>query len=187
MRIAITGGIGSGKSFVCRKLHERGINVYDCDAAAKRLTRTSPRIQAALRRLVGDNVFYGGELQKAVLASFLLKSDANRTTVNDIIHPAVAADFISSGFEWLESAILFDSGFYRRVAFDHTICVSAPLSTRIERVMSRDRTTREKALEWIRRQQPQEVTERRCDFIIVNDGVADIDMQIDNVLRLTGK
>ena len=53
MKIAITGGIGSGKSYVCRQLAERGIRVYDCDAAAKRLMRTSPELQKQLKELVG--------------------------------------------------------------------------------------------------------------------------------------
>ena len=78
MKIAITGGIGSGKSYVCRLLEQRGIQVYDCDAAAKRLMRTSPQLQQDLKRLVGDAVYSAeGELQKPVLAEFILASEAN--------------------------------------------------------------------------------------------------------------
>ena len=75
MKIAITGGIGSGKSFVCRELAKRGIEVYDCDAAAKRLMRSDEQLQAALKLLVGNEVYADGVLQKPVLAQFLLASE----------------------------------------------------------------------------------------------------------------
>lgn len=117
MKIAITGGIGSGKSFVCRELAKRGIEVYDCDAAAKRLMRSDEQLQAALKLLVGDEVYADGVLQKPVLAQFLLASETNKLAVNDVVHPAVARDFEQSGKNWLESAILFDSGFVHRTLF----------------------------------------------------------------------
>ena len=177
MKIAITGGIGAGKSFVCKSLNRRGIEVYDCDAAAKRLMRTSPELRDALRRLVGDGVYEGGVLQKQVLAAFLLASDDNNRAVADIVHPAVAADYMASDTEWLESAILFDSGFYI------VVCVTAPVELRISRIMARDGITREQALEWIGRQLPQQEVVARSDFEIVNDGQHDIDLQINNILN----
>lgn len=181
--IAITGGIGSGKSYVCRLLRKYGINVYDSDAAAKRLYYTDRQLQAALRTLVGDNVYKGNVLQKRVLAEFLLASEENKQAANNVIHPAVARDFMRSGKEWLESAILFDSGFYRRVKFDHVVCVAAPLQLRINRVMRRDGIPRDKALEWINSQWPQEEVERRSDFVIINDGEHCLDTQIKQILH----
>lgn len=181
--IAITGGIGSGKSFVCQRLKKRGIRVYDCDEAAKRLMRQSESLKTALRELVGDKVYTAdGRLQKRLLAAFLLTSEANKQAVNNIVHPAVAQDFLDSGMEWLESAILFESGFDARLKFDHVVCVTAPLELRVERVMQRDGIPREKALEWIRCQMPQEEVLRRSDFEIVNDGVSDLEEQIDEML-----
>ena len=182
-RIAITGGIGSGKSFVCRLLAQRGIQVYDCDAAAKRLMRTDAVLQRQLRELVGDDVYQGQELQKRVLASFLLASDENKQAVDDIVHPAVARDFEQSGYAWLESAILFDSGFDRRVAFDAFVFVDAPLEVRVSRIMNRDHITREKAMQWINSQLPDEAVKRRCDYTIVDDGKVDLDRQVDDLLR----
>jgi dephospho-CoA kinase len=187
MRIAITGGIGSGKSYVCKRLEAHGIKVYDCDAAAKRLMRTSASLQRALRRLVGDDVYAGRVLQKQVLAKFLLASEANKQAVNQVIHPAVARDFLSSDYQWMESAILFDSGFHRRIHFDHVICVTAPLEVRIQRVMARDGISREKTMEWISRQMPQEEVLKMSDFEIVNDGMADIDSQVRNILMTMGE
>ena len=186
MRVAITGGIGSGKSYVCKRLEVHGIRVYDCDAAAKRLMRTSSALQRDLCRLVGDDVYVDGVLQKQVLAKFLLASEDNKQAVNQIIHPAVARDFECSGYEWLESAILFDSGFDRRIHFDYIVCVSAPLEVRIQRVMNRDGISREKTMEWISRQLPHEEVLKRSDFEIVNDGVEDIDKQIMTVFNKMG-
>lgn len=183
MLTAITGGIGSGKSYVCRILENRGVSVYDCDAAAKRLMRTSEKLQQELRQLVGQDVYTSdGQLQKRVLADFLLTSEANKQALNDVIHPAVAEDFLSSGMTWLESAILFESGFDRRVSFDRVVCVSAPRDVRIQRIMRRDNITAEKAAEWIDTQMAQEEVERRSHFVIVNDDKSDIEQQIDNML-----
>ena len=181
--IAITGGIGSGKSYVCQLLEKHGIKVYDCDAAAKRLMRTSATLRQQLRQLVGPQVYRGCILQKRVLAEFLLASEANKQAVNEIVHPAVALDFIESDYQWLESAILFDSGFHRRVPFSFVVCVSAPEDVRVHRIMARDGISEAKALEWIHRQMPQEQVEAQSDFVIVNDGVAPLEPQVDNLIH----
>lgn len=183
LRVAITGGIGSGKSYVCRRLERHGIRVYDCDTAAKRLMRNSDELREALRQLVGDEVYVGNVLQKPVMARFLLKSEANKQAVNDVVHPAVARDFEESGYTWLESAILFDSGFDMRTRFDYIICVTAPLEVRIRRVMKRDGISRQQALDWIQRQLPQDEVRARSDFEIVNDGKANIEKQIETIIK----
>lgn len=182
MRTAITGGIGSGKSHVCHLLAKRGIRVYDCDAAAKRLMRSN-ELRQQLTRLVGDGLYINNVLQKAMLAKFLLASEANKQAVNTVVHPAVARDFMQSDYQWLESAILFDSGFDRRVPFDRIVCVTAPTAIRVERIMQRDNITREKALEWINCQMPQDEMARRSDFVINNDGKEDLEKQIDKILN----
>ena len=181
--IAITGGIGSGKSYVCQLLEKHGIKVYDCDAAAKRLMRTSATLRQQLRQLVGPQVYRGCILQKRVLAEFLLASEANKQAVNEIVHPAVARDFIESDYQWLESAILFDSGFHRRVPFSFVVCVSAPEAVRVQRIMARDGISEEKALEWIHRQMPQEQVEGLSNFVIHNDGVVPLEPQVDHLIH----
>ena len=181
--IAITGGIGSGKSYVCQLLEKRGIKVYDCDAAAKRLMRTSATLRQQLRQLVGPQVYRGCILQKRVLAEFLLASEANKQAVNEIVHPAVALDFIESDYQWLESAILFDSGFHRRVPFSFVVCVSAPEAVRVQRIMARDGISEAKALEWIHRQMPQEQVEGLSNFVIHNDGVVPLEPQVDHLIH----
>lgn len=100
--IAITGGIGSGKSFVCKQLEKYDIKVYDCDQAAKRLWATDETLQRDLKAIVGDDVYINNVLQKRVLAQYLLKSEANKLTVDNLIHPVIAHDFLQSGYSWLE-------------------------------------------------------------------------------------
>lgn len=185
MKIAITGGIGSGKSYVCRILEKQGIRVYDCDAEAKRLMRTDAELQAGLKKLVGEEVYSAdGILQKPVLAQFILTSEANKQAVNDVVHPAVARDFEQSDCEWMESAILFDSGFNRRTHFDKVVCVSAPVAVRLQRIMQRDHISQEKAQQWIDAVMPQEELIARSDYEIVNDGVRDVEAQVVHLLNL---
>ena len=185
MKIGITGGIGSGKSYVCQRLKAHGIDVYDCDAAAKRLIRTSTTIRQQLTALIGPEVYIGDQLDKAVVAHFLLESEANAKAIDQIVHPAVFRDFEESGMEWMESAILYESGINQLV--DRVIVVTAPEEVRIQRVMQRDAISREKTLQWIQRQWPQEEVRQRADYEIINDGKADIDEQIARLLPILQK
>lgn len=184
MKIALTGGIGTGKSYISHLLQtERGITVYDCDDAAKRLMRSSAALQEALSQLVGSQLFAQGKMQKAVLATFIMQSREHKEAVNNIVHPAVAADFEQSGLSWLESAIFFDSFFYRRTHIDKVVCVTAPLPTRLNRIMQRDHISRQKAQQWIDLQLPQDEIAGKSDFVICNDGSQPLLPQIDNILN----
>ena len=174
MKIGITGGIGSGKSYVCKRLAKHGIEVYDCDAAAKRLIRTSPDLQQQIVRLVGS-------LDKAAMSRFLLASESNQQAMNAIVHPAVFRDFEQSGMQWMESAILFESGADTLV--NKTVAVTAPQEVRIQRIIERDGITRGKAQQWMARQWSQDRVKSLADFEIVNDGQADIDEQIRELLE----
>ncbi len=182
MKIGIAGGIGSGKSYVCKRLMLRGIEVYDCDSAAKRLIHTSSEIREKLTKLIGSSAYSAdGQLNKAVIAQFLLASEQNAKAIDAIVHPAVFLDFEQSGLEWMESALMYESGIYKMV--DRVIAVTAPNDIRIQRVMERDHISREKVLEWMGRQLPQEETVRRADFELINDGIADIDKQLNKIIE----
>ncbi len=192
MKIGITGGIGSGKSYVCRLLAEHGITVYDSDSAAKRLMRQSESLRTQLTRLIGLETYLRAEsgepadgsgawrLNKAAVAQFLLTSEQNAHAIDAIVHPAVFQDFLQSGAQWLESALLFESGMNRLV--DCVIVVTAPEEVRIRRIMQRDGISRQKAQEWIARQWPQQELRKRADFVIENDGEHDLRLQIEAFL-----
>lgn len=194
MKTGITGGIGSGKSYVCRLLAERGITVYDCDSAAKRLMHTSPILRQQLTNLIGPETYLPvnrgtgqdeWQLNKAAVAQFLLASEENAHAIDAIVHPAVFRDFEESGLQWMESAILFESGINQLV--DRVIVVTAPEEVRISRIMQRDGISREKAMEWIGRQWPQEEVCRRADFEIINDGTTNLNQQINLILEQCNK
>lgn len=172
MRICLTGGIGAGKSYVCRILRERGVEIYDTDNAAKRLIAESPLIRQRLKDLIGG-------IEKQTIAAFLLKSEENKLAINSIVHPAVIEDFLKSGYEWMECAIIYEAHLEQYV--DKIIAVTAPREVRIERIMARDGITREKAEQWIDAQCPQEKVAERADFVIDNDGKKDIKQQIEEI------
>lgn len=144
IRMGITGGIGSGKSYVSHMLHtEWGVPVYDCDSRAKYLTTHSQQIREALVALVGEHLWHQGCMQKAVLAEYLFANEEHAAQVNAIIHPAVWQDFL----QWasnharcpvvaMESAILCQSGFHKLV--DCVMLVDCDPQVRIRRAMARD-------------------------------------------------
>lgn len=183
IRIGITGGIGSGKSYVCRLLEERGISVYDCDSHAKRLMAEQEDVRRQITSLIGPDAYIQNSpstLNKAVVARFLMSSPENAHALEDIVHPAVIDDYLRSGIAWVESAILFESGLNNFV--DRVVVVTAPEEVRIVRVMERDGITREKALEWIHRQLPQDYLVARAHFVIVNDGYTPLQPQLEEIL-----
>ena len=139
-----------------------------------------------LTALIGKDAYTAdGDLNKAVVAQFLLASEDHRHAINAIVHPAVFNDFITSGIEWVESAILFECGLDRLT--DVNIVVTAPEEVRIQRVMQRDHISREQAQAWIGRQWPQQRLQELADYEIVNDGQADINEQINKIIQLCKK
>lgn len=181
MKVAITGGIGSGKTYVCSVLRQRGVEVYDCDNAAKRIMRTSVSVRRSLEKLIGISAYQDGKPNKAAIASYILASEDNAKKVNAVVHPAVAADFLESGICFMECAILFSSGFNKLV--DKVVCVTAPLDVRLDRIMKRDSISRQKAQEWIDCQMPQEEVAAMSDHVVVNDGNAPVSLLVDRMLE----
>ena len=159
IKLAITGGIGSGKSHVARQMTELlGIPVYDSDSNAKRLNEESSVIRHGLVEMIGADVYDAqGRLNRQRLAAFLFASEDNARRVNALIHPVVKADFLRWAAEQtapvvaIETALLAESGIDKIV--DRVIRVDAPLETRINRAMQRDGVAREKVLERIAHQQ----------------------------------
>lgn len=191
MRTGITGGIGSGKSYVCHLLKERGIRVYDCDSEAKRLMVSSPTLRRMLTRLIGPETYIRTkatgsrkaeyQLNKPVIARFLMSSPENAKALEAIVHPAVIEDYLNSGIDWVESAILFESGLNSFV--DRIVVVTAPEEVRIARIIERDGISRDKALEWINHQLPQDYLVSHGDHIIKNDGETPLLPQINQLLN----
>ena len=171
--IGITGGIGSGKSYVSNLLRQKfGIPVYDCDKEAKRLTAEDEEIRQRLIALVGPEVFAGGGLNKQLLADYLFADVEHASAVNAIIHPIVLLDFekwaADNGQQTtvgLESAILYESGFNASV--DYVLFVDAPEDVRLRRAMLRDNASEAQIRARMKMQRP-ELHRLQADFIIDN-------------------
>lgn len=182
MRYCITGGIGAGKSYVCKRLETHGIRIYDCDRGAKALMASSEELKESLKRLIGNDAYKtDGTLNKPVVAKYLLASEENKQRINAIVHPAVMDDFYASGMQWMESAILYEAHLEHYV--DKVVAVCASAETRTQRVMRRDGISYAKAREWVDKQTDQQIVAEKADFIITNNGDDDIDVQIMDMLK----
>lgn len=191
IKLGITGGIGSGKSYLSRLLKEQDIPVYDTDQEAKRLMITDGIIRKSLINLLGTSVYQNDTLNKTLLSEYIFSNEDHTRRINAIVHPRVKSDFL----QWasnlsqkgkkiiaLESAILFESGFDNTV--DYTITVSAPINLRIQRTIQRDQTTEVQVRRRIQAQMTEEERNKRANFIIINDEKHDLYSQMSNILSL---
>jgi len=185
--VAITGGIGSGNSYVAALLQERGIPIYNADDEAKRLMVSDEGIRHDLVSLLGNEAYCDGALNKPLLASYLFSNQENTARINGIVHPRVKADFArwlerhsDKEIAGLECAILFEAGFENTV--DVTIMVYAPEDLRIERAMKRDGASEMQIRARIAAQMNDEEKSRRADYIIYNDGRMSLENQLSLLL-----
>jgi dephospho-CoA kinase len=185
--IGITGGIGSGKSTVCRVFQMLGVPVFEADVAAKQLYESSEELKNGLIRLFGAGIYKAnGKPDRKKLASIIFTDDIQLAKVNELVHPAVRKEFEN----WLnehkhfpyvihEAAILFESGFYKMM--DYTLLVTAPEDQRIERVAKRDGVNAETVEKRIGKQWPEEDKQKLADKILVNDNK---EMMIPEIIRI---
>ena len=192
IKFAITGGIGSGKSYVSSLLEERGIPIYNADLESKRLTVQDEGIRKELVALLGDVIYQGATLNKPLLASYLFANSDNAVKVNSIIHPRVKDDFrrwVESQKDvplvGLESAILYESGFDDVV--DQVVMVYAPEAVRLQRAMKRDNATEEQVRARMSAQMDDEEKRSKADFVLMNDGIMPLDVQLDDLVRFLKK
>jgi dephospho-CoA kinase len=186
-KIGITGGIGSGKSFIARIIERMGYPVYYSDVRSKELTIAHPVIRQGLIDLVGENVYFGGELDKKVLATAIFSNDEIRMKVNQLIHPIVRQDFEdwakaqTNDLIFNEAAILFETGAYRN--FDATILIYAPEELRLKRVLNRDIITREEVIARMKNQMSDEEKLKMTPYSILNDGEIALLKQLEEVIE----
>ena len=174
-RVAITGGIGSGKSTVCRALSEiSGAPIYDSDRRAKEIMATHPEVRQDLVEFFGEEVFEGGVLNRPLIASQVFGNEEKLQRLNAIVHPRVVADFElwaeSQRGEYviLESALLFTSPLMGH--YDLAVVVDAPIELRIARCVARDGATAEQIRRRIESQMPAEEMRARADLVVEADG-----------------
>ena len=186
-KVGITGGIGSGKSTVCRMLAERGVALYDADSRAKELMSTSESLRKALIENFGAETFTAEGLNRQYLAERVFNDAEQLRLLNSLVHPAVLADFEAWAEEQdghyvvFESAILFEAGLENRV--DVVVAVMAPESLRVERVMARDGHSKEHVMARIKNQMSDDERSDRSQYSIVNIDVEDLEEDVEQLHR----
>lgn len=175
LKIGITGGIGSGKTTVCKIFETLDIPIYYADDRAKALMVESDVIREQLKKEFGAAAYLeNGALNRAHIANIAFSDPKKLAYLNAVVHPAVAEDAATwqaaqtSPYTIKEAALLFESGSYR--ALDAIITVYAPKSIRIERVMQRDNTSRAAVLSRLNKQMPDMDKLNLADYIITNNG-----------------
>lgn len=186
-RIAIVGGIGSGKSVVSRLFRMMGVPVYDCDSEAKRLMNTDAALRSALTEAIGAHV-YGADgcVDRAFLASYMFGHPERVALVNSIVHPAVRAHFAawtagaSAQVVAVETAILFESGMDADV--DAILVVHAPDGLRLQRAMQRDGADEQAIRRRMESQMPTDQLLARATHVIYNDDTDSLIVQVGQII-----
>jgi dephospho-CoA kinase len=187
LKIGVTGGIGSGKSYVCNLLRRQGYPVFDCDSEAKHLMLSSPDVRHRLQVLVPDAYLPDGTLNKCAIAAYLFADATHAARINAVVHPAVADAFDRWSCEqdapvvFMECAILYEAHFDTRV--DKVLLVDAPESLRLQRATVRDGATPEQIQARMAHQYPVEELRKRAHYTLQNNAESDVEAQIHVFLR----
>ncbi|HUS87542.1 MAG TPA: dephospho-CoA kinase [Bacteroidales bacterium] len=170
--LGVTGGIGSGKSTVCKVFSVFGIPVFYSDVVARNIMNTDDELKDQVNQITGTNMYINGELDRPRMAALIFKDDEILQKVNQLVHPLVF-DFFrkwsltqDSKYVILEAAILFEGG--ADILTDKIVAVTAPFEERIMRVMNRNKLAREQVIERIKSQISENEMVRRSDFLINN-------------------
>lgn len=186
--IGLTGGIGSGKTTIANYFASLGVPVYIADDGAKRVMQSALIIDQ-VKNTFGDDIFDGEVLNRAKLAQIVFNDKEQLAKLNAIVHPAVKQDFELwikeyKSFDYViyEAAILFESGRYKEC--DVVITVTAPEEVRIERVIQRDKTTREQVLSRMKMQWNDEKRISKSNFVINNDNLKIAKEEVVKILKI---
>ncbi len=186
LKIGITGGIGSGKSTVCKVFSILGAPVFEADLVARQLMENDLQIRKGLVERFGEGVYTpNGSVDRKKLAALIFNDEIQLQKVNELVHPAVRSAFLKWADEQNvpyvvhEAAILFESGFYKMM--DFTILVSAPEEERIQRVTKRDRSRLTEIKERMQKQWSDEEKRKLASIEIRN---ADHDLIIPQIIKI---
>ena len=186
MIIGITGGIGSGKTFIGKKFKEFGVPVYNADERAKFLMESDSELKSKLINYFGNEIYSNSKLNKKLLAEKIFNNKKDLKFINSVVHPAIDRDTKlweeenkDKSYLIKEAALLFENKSYEQL--DKTILIFAPEDERILRVMKRDRTSKEQVLSRINNQMADSERLKYADFIIDNDGKQMLISQVKEV------
>ena len=173
--LAVTGGIGSGKTHIVNMFASMGIPVYFTDDRAKWLYDSSGELLGALQFILGEDIVQDGKLRKDIMAARLFADKSLLEKVEGVVHPAVIKDFLkwkgeqkNVPFVIIESAIFLENPLLRPLA-DKVLVITSPIDLRIERVQRRSNLTREQILGRMDNQWSDSEREKWADYVIVSD------------------
>jgi dephospho-CoA kinase len=174
LKIGITGGIGSGKTTVCRVFEVLSVPVFNADEVAKMIMNTDTDLVGRIIAQFGKEAYFtNGELNRKYLSEIVFNDAKALQALNELVHPAVIQAFNDWALEQNspyclhEAAILFESGAYK--SCDHSILVFAPEDLRIQRVKKRDGQSEAEIRARMDKQMSEDEKEKLADFIIIND------------------
>jgi len=176
LQIGITGGIGAGKSLICRIFRCLGIPVYDADGHAKELMTTDVILVTNIKKEFGELSYHAdGSLNRDYLSATVFNENVKLKKLNSLVHPRVGEDYKrwverNENYHYLlkEAALLFEAGSDKLL--DKVVVVHAPEVLRIQRVLARDPQRSEHQVRAIiKNQMSEEEKMERADFIINND------------------
>ncbi len=186
--IGVTGGIGSGKTTVCKMFETLGVPVYYADDRAKSLMTSNADLMGKIKSVFGKNSYNAdATLNRKFIAEIIFNDKSKLAVINSLVHPKVREDFLKwaamqdSKLVIQENALIFDNEYFDR--FDYTIFVAAPQEVRIERVMKRDRVDRDKVLARIKNQKREEEKIEMVDSVIHNDDEHSLVKQVFEVYQ----
>lgn len=184
-RLGVTGGIGSGKTSVCRVFNVLNIPVFSADREAREIMDNEVVIKEAINNLTGRDMYRYGTLNRSELAAIIFNDCDMLRKVDSLVHPVVFEHFAkwtlsqTSPYVIMEAAILFESGASEYV--DRVATVIAPISQRIARVIRRNKLTEDQVLERMRNQMDDETRMKMSDYVIPN---SEDDMIIPVILKI---
>lgn len=173
LKVGLTGGIGSGKTTVAKIFSTLGIPVFDADSAAKNVMNENEALKQKITDAFGDAAYVDGILDRKYIAGIVFNDPLKLEQLNALVHPvtiAMAEKWFSeqkTAYVIKEAALMFESG--AAAGLDFIIGVTAPLALRIQRVIQRDKVTREEVLARMHRQLDEHMKMKLCDFVLVND------------------
>jgi dephospho-CoA kinase len=190
--IGVTGGIGSGKSTVCRMLEQLGARVFYADAEARRLMREDAGLRAEIVVEFGTESYdEAGELNRPHIAAAAFGDEEKLQRLNAMVHPRVFRAFAAARAEAerddvpvlvKEAALIFEAGSHRHL--DAVVVVDAPEADRIRRVVDRDAASAAQVRERIRHQLPPDELRQRADYLIPNHGsLDDLRVRVEELYR----
>lgn len=187
LKVGITGGIGSGKTTVCKVFKILGVPVYNADIEAKKILDNDEEVKANTLQVFGNEILgKNGFIERPQLAGIVFKDPEKLKHLNNIIHPAVARHFEtwletsqSANYILKEAAILFESNSNKML--DKIITVVAPTELRIKRAMERDNTKRETIEQRINNQMSDEEKVKRSNYVINND---EMELLIPQIIKI---